>query len=177
MHFCAIVPDVGDVVVSMLDRPVSSYAETDRLLRLTPSTARRWIDGYERAGREYPPVIRARSSKPSCTRRPVVVPPEPRARPLEGIRFYVDEDILGIGYALMWLRADVITCGVEPVADELPRQIRDIEWIPRVAGHGWVAITGDRKIRTNPIEAKVATGSGARIVCFASSSGNRTSRS
>lgn len=61
------------------------------------------------------------------------MPPEPRPRPVEGIRFYVDEDILGIGYALMWLRADVITCGVEPVADELPRQIQDIDWIPRVA--------------------------------------------
>lgn len=34
------------------------YAETDRLLRLTPGTARRWIDGYELAGRQYPPVIR-----------------------------------------------------------------------------------------------------------------------
>lgn len=103
------------------------------------------------------------------------MPPEPRPRPLEGIRFYVDEDILGIGYALMWLRADVITCGVEPVTDELPRQIQDVDWIPRVAVRGWVAVTGNRKIRTNPIESKVATGSGARIVCFTGSSGNRTS--
>lgn len=42
----------------MLDRPVYNYAETDRLLRLTPGTARRWVDGYERAGRRYPPVVR-----------------------------------------------------------------------------------------------------------------------
>lgn len=47
-----------DNVASMLDRPVYNYAETDRLLRLTPGTARRWIDGYERAGRLYPPVVR-----------------------------------------------------------------------------------------------------------------------
>ncbi|MGH3931186.1 MAG: hypothetical protein ACRDTF_14550 [Pseudonocardiaceae bacterium] len=53
---------MGDVVVSMLDRPVYSFAETDRLLRLTPGTARRWIDGYERAGREYPPVVRRERS-------------------------------------------------------------------------------------------------------------------
>jgi uncharacterized protein (DUF433 family) len=47
-----------DQAVSMLDRPVYNYAETDRLLRLTPGTARRWTDGYERAGRQYQPVVR-----------------------------------------------------------------------------------------------------------------------
>ncbi|MGH3793032.1 MAG: hypothetical protein ACRDQ9_19980 [Pseudonocardiaceae bacterium] len=36
--------------MSMLARPVYNYAEVDRLLRLTPGTAKRWIDGYERAG-------------------------------------------------------------------------------------------------------------------------------
>lgn len=45
-------------LVSMLDRPVYGYAEADRLLRLTPGTAKRWINGYERAGRQYAPVIR-----------------------------------------------------------------------------------------------------------------------
>jgi uncharacterized protein (DUF433 family) len=45
-------------VVSMLARPVYTYAEVDRLLRLTPGTAKRWIDGYERAGRVYEPVVR-----------------------------------------------------------------------------------------------------------------------
>jgi uncharacterized protein (DUF433 family) len=48
---------VGDVV-SMLDRPVYGYAEVDRLLRLTPGTAKRWINGYQREGRWYEPVIR-----------------------------------------------------------------------------------------------------------------------
>lgn len=42
----------------MLDRPVYGYAESDRLLRLTPGTAKRWINGYKRAGRWYDPVIR-----------------------------------------------------------------------------------------------------------------------
>ena len=45
-------------IVSMLVRPVYNYAEVDRLLRLTPGTAKRWIDGYERAGRVYDPVVR-----------------------------------------------------------------------------------------------------------------------
>lgn len=42
----------------MLDRPVYGYAETDRLLRLSSGTAKRWINGYRRGGRWYEPVIR-----------------------------------------------------------------------------------------------------------------------
>src|SRR5258708_22974573 len=33
-------------------------AQVDRLLGLNPSTARRWIDGYQRGGTSYPPVVR-----------------------------------------------------------------------------------------------------------------------
>jgi uncharacterized protein (DUF433 family) len=44
---------------SLLDRPTYGFAEVDTLLRLTPGTARRWIDGYERHGRRYDPVVRA----------------------------------------------------------------------------------------------------------------------
>lgn len=46
----------------MLDRPVYQYAEVDRLLRLTPGTAKRWINGYRRDGRWYEPVIRETST-------------------------------------------------------------------------------------------------------------------
>lgn len=52
----------------MLARPVYNYSEVDRLLRLTPGTAKRWIDGYERAGRTYEPVVRAeRTESPWVT--------------------------------------------------------------------------------------------------------------
>jgi uncharacterized protein (DUF433 family) len=44
--------------VNLLDRPVYGTAQVDRLLALAPGTARRWIDGYQRAGRRYPPVVR-----------------------------------------------------------------------------------------------------------------------
>jgi uncharacterized protein (DUF433 family) len=33
-------------------------AQVDRLLALSPGTARRWIDGYRRGGHTYPPVVR-----------------------------------------------------------------------------------------------------------------------
>jgi uncharacterized protein (DUF433 family) len=42
----------------LLDREVYGMAQVDRLLGMKPGTARRWIDGYERGGRQYPPVVR-----------------------------------------------------------------------------------------------------------------------
>src|SRR5690242_18569146 len=47
-----------DNVTSLLDRPVYGMAQVDHLLGLHPGTARRWIDGYERSGKHYPPVVR-----------------------------------------------------------------------------------------------------------------------
>jgi uncharacterized protein (DUF433 family) len=44
--------------INLLDRPVYGMAQVDRLLALPGGTARRWIDGYERSGKAYPPVVR-----------------------------------------------------------------------------------------------------------------------
>lgn len=44
--------------VTVLERPVYGMSQVDRLLGLHGGTARRWIDGYSRAGKHYPPVIR-----------------------------------------------------------------------------------------------------------------------
>lgn len=48
---------MGDVT-DLLDRPVYGMGQVDDLLGLTPGTARRWIDGYTRAGRTYAPLVR-----------------------------------------------------------------------------------------------------------------------
>ncbi|MCZ7590547.1 MAG: hypothetical protein M5U27_17165 [Gaiella sp.] len=45
-------------VADLLERPIYGVAQVDRLLGLSPGTARRWIDGYRRAGKDYPPVVR-----------------------------------------------------------------------------------------------------------------------
>lgn len=45
-------------VVSLLDRPVYTFREVDRLLGLNQGTSRRWIDGYQRSGRTYAPIVR-----------------------------------------------------------------------------------------------------------------------
>jgi uncharacterized protein (DUF433 family) len=49
-------------LVNLLDRPVYGFGQVDHILRLTPGTARRWIDGYKRGGRTYDPVVRVVST-------------------------------------------------------------------------------------------------------------------
>ncbi|MFT4265283.1 MAG: DUF433 domain-containing protein [Nocardioides sp.] len=46
------------MVASLLDRAIYSYGDVDRLVGLRSGTARRWLDGYERQGRFYDPVLR-----------------------------------------------------------------------------------------------------------------------
>src|ERR1035441_6964573 len=45
-------------VTPMLDRDVYLYAEVDRIVGLRSGTARRWINGYERSGKLYEPILR-----------------------------------------------------------------------------------------------------------------------
>lgn len=44
--------------LTVLDRPLYSYPEAARLLRVPSPTLLRWLDGARRAGVEYAPVIR-----------------------------------------------------------------------------------------------------------------------
>ena len=44
----------------LLDRPVYGMSQAARLLGLRADGLRRWIDGYERHGKLYAPVIRER---------------------------------------------------------------------------------------------------------------------
>jgi len=46
------------MTVSLLDRAIYSYADVDRLVGLRSGTARRWLEGYSRQGRNYAPVLR-----------------------------------------------------------------------------------------------------------------------
>ena len=52
-------------IVSLLERPVYTYREVDRLLGLNPDTAKSWINGYRRNGRDYDPIVR---DEPSNTK-------------------------------------------------------------------------------------------------------------
>lgn len=46
------------MTVTVLRRPVYGMSQVDHLLGVRSGTARRWIDGYARGDRRYPPVIR-----------------------------------------------------------------------------------------------------------------------
>lgn len=49
---------VNERNVSILERPVYGIVEAAGLLGLRPDRVRAWLDGYERTGRVYEPVIR-----------------------------------------------------------------------------------------------------------------------
>ena len=49
---------MSDEPTELLDRPVYGLTQVDELLGLRAGTARRWIDGYVRRDRAYPPVVR-----------------------------------------------------------------------------------------------------------------------
>jgi uncharacterized protein (DUF433 family) len=51
--------------IDLLDRVVYTMPQVDRLLSLAAGTSRRWIDGYERSGKVYRPIIRAESTNES----------------------------------------------------------------------------------------------------------------
>ncbi len=87
-----------------------------------------------------------------------------RAADLARVRFYVDEDLAGLGLGLMGLRSDLVVASHPPIAD-FPRD--DPDWLPEVSGRGWVVITNDKHIRTRPGEAEVALQTGLRCVHLA----------
>lgn len=49
-------------MTTLLERQIYGMKQVDGLLGLAAGTARRWIDGYERSGRAYPPVVRVEPS-------------------------------------------------------------------------------------------------------------------
>ena len=62
--------------IDLLARPVYGMAQTDWILRLRPGTARRWIEGYERRGMFYPPIVRV--VQLSCSASARMMPSGPR---------------------------------------------------------------------------------------------------
>lgn len=102
------------------------------------------------------------------------LPPERLPRRLATVRFYVDEDLLPVGNAMMWARTDVIVCGARPVAEELPLGTLDVDWIPLVAAHDWIVVTGNDQIRRNPEESALAVESRLRAICPQDARGDLT---
>lgn len=63
MGFRPVSNDLVDVMMDnmangLLDREIYSYADVDRLVGVHSGTARRWLEGYQRSGKFYDPVLR-----------------------------------------------------------------------------------------------------------------------
>lgn len=86
--------------LSILERPVYGIAEAAALLGLRPDRTRAWLDGYERQGVRYSPVIR-----PESTRDDVVTWGE----------------FVELGYLREYRRKGVPLQRLRPVIDELRR--------------------------------------------------------
>lgn len=94
------------------------------------------------------------------------------------IRFYFDEDVLGLAKVIAPLRTDCTYVG-DP-GGKLHGRIRppcpigrgsdDIDWVQQIAARGWLGITRDFNIRGNPAERRVVRESSARLVALSSDS-------
>jgi len=56
-----MIPNMA-VIENLLERPTYDFGQVDFVLGLKPGTAARWIDGYERSGKHYDPVVRAETT-------------------------------------------------------------------------------------------------------------------
>lgn len=92
---------VTNNVVSILQRPVYGIVEAAGFLGLRPDRARAWLDGYERLGVRYPPVIRAEST---------------------GEDIVTWGEFVELGYLREYRRKGVSLQRLRPVIDELRRE-------------------------------------------------------
>ncbi len=90
------------------------------------------------------------------------------------VRFYFDEDVLGIAKVIANLRNDVTYPGdlggevkrcQRPACPIIPGS-KDPEWIPRVARAGWVIVTRDSAIQRHRALIGAVRQAGARMVAL-----------
>ena len=91
------------------------------------------------------------------------------------VRFFFDEDILGLAKVLAPLRPDLTYPG-DP-GGQVHRQLRppcpiargakDPAWIPLVAGRRWLIVTRDAAMQSHPAHLAAIRSSGARMVVLA----------
>jgi hypothetical protein len=92
------------------------------------------------------------------------------------VRFYIDADLLGLAHVLVRLRSDVTYPG-DPGGVVHKRQrppcpitspaALDPDWIPEVAGRGWLIVTRDSRIQERRAEVAAVRDNGARMIALA----------
>lgn len=72
--------------------------------------------------------------------------------PLAGIRYFVDENLLGFHKLLSRTGRDDAAAPGDPRLPSVPLGALDLDWMPVVALAGLIVITRDRRIRSRPAE-------------------------
>ena len=94
------------------------------------------------------------------------------------VKYFVDEDTLGLAYVLADIRSDVTYPGDEGgttvnkrhrPACPIARRTLDVDWIPIVAQNEWLVITRDRNISKRTAEKAAVQEAGAKLVAITSS--------
>jgi len=78
------------------------------------------------------------------------------------LRFFADENILGVAKALERARRDLVHPG-HALLPAVPLGALDTQWIPHVAAAGLTVIGRDRRIRTKPGERALLQAHGLRV--------------
>lgn len=87
----------------------------------------------------------------------------PEAEAVGGLRYYIDESLLGLGKILARARYDVVHPGHRDFP-EVPVGTLDPDWMPIVARLGLVVLIRDKRIRKKPVE--LATFRGHKLRAF-----------
>lgn len=94
-----------------------------------------------------------------------------RVRQEGPIRFFFDEDTLGIAEIMARARGDCIFPG-HP-RSPIGTRTRDVDWIQEVSAQGWIAVARDKKIRSRPAEKAALAEHPLRILVL-TTAGNLT---
>lgn len=85
---------------------------------------------------------------------------------MDGLRFYVDESLLGLGKTLSYARRDVTYPGHRRFR-QVGLGALDTEWIPIVAAAGLIAIIRDRHVFTRWWESDLIVSHRLRVIHLA----------
>lgn len=80
-------------------------------------------------------------------------------------RFFVDENVIGLGRALAEARSDVLHPG-HPALPDVPLKTLDPDWIPIVANRGLIVLGRDKKIRRKQGERELWQEHGLRVIAL-----------
>lgn len=69
------------------------------------------------------------------------------------IRYFADENALGLAKILLQRRDDIVHPG-HRLVPKVPLGTADLDWLPLVGRMRWIVLSRDRRIRSRPVELR-----------------------